>query len=148
MSSYPNCYFTTHLRTLRKASTISRIVVVSSDKCAKEIATRMGVLFLQQQTDEGVNSAIALADDYCLLTGTEASIVLPQDLPLLLPQDVVEICQLAKTSEKCMIICPSLRYDGSNACCASLLFFSVQSMIPITTICIGRKHLEWVPMSE
>jgi 2-phospho-L-lactate guanylyltransferase len=89
--------------------------VVSSDKCAKEIATRMGVLFLQQQTDEGVNSAIALADDYCLLTGTEASIVLPQDLPLLLPQDVVEICQLAKTSEKCMIICPSLRYDGSNA---------------------------------
>ena len=103
------------LSTLRKASTISRIVVVSSDKCAKEIATRMGVLFLQQQTDEGVNSAIALADDYCLLTGTEASIVLPQDLPLLLPQDVVEICQLAKTSEKCMIICPSLRYDGSNA---------------------------------
>ena len=103
------------LSTLRKASRISKIVVVSSDKCAKEIATRMGVLFLQQQTDEGVNSAITLADDYCLLTGTDASIVLPQDLPLLLPQDVDEICQLAKTSEKCMIICPSLRYDGSNA---------------------------------
>ena len=147
MSGYPNCYFTTLLVLLERQVTISRIVVVSSDKCAKEIATRMGVLFLQQQTDEGVNSAIALADDYCLLTGTEASIVLPQDLPLLLPQDVVEICQLAKTSEKCMIICPSLRYDGSNALLRKPPILLIQSMITIVTICIGRKHLEWVPMS-
>ena len=75
----------------------------------------------------------ALADDYCLLTGTEASIVLPQDLPLLLPQDVVEICQSAKTSEKCMIICPSLRYDGSNALLRKPPILFIQSMITIVT---------------
>jgi 2-phospho-L-lactate/phosphoenolpyruvate guanylyltransferase len=41
--------------------------------------------------------------------------VIPQDLPLLLPEDIDRICESAEGYEKCLVICPSLRYDGSNA---------------------------------
>jgi 2-phospho-L-lactate/phosphoenolpyruvate guanylyltransferase len=103
------------LRVLRESSAISEIVIVSSDEVAMEIARRYGATVLKESKDEGVNSAIARADDYSFEKGAEATLVIPQDLPLLMAADVNMICMGAELPDRCLVVCPSVRYDGSNA---------------------------------
>jgi 2-phospho-L-lactate/phosphoenolpyruvate guanylyltransferase len=100
---------------LKKSSAISEIVVISSDKGAMEIARRSDVKFLKEIKDHGVNAAIALADNYSSENGAQATIVIPQDLPLLTAADVNLLCRKAESLDRCLIICPSIRFDGSNA---------------------------------
>ena len=103
------------LNTLTNTSTISNVVVVSCDKRAEGIAKIYDAKFLQEKKDQGVNSAVALADVYISEYDVDATIVIPQDLPLLLPDDIEHMCTSAQKHEKCLVICPSLRFDGSNA---------------------------------
>ncbi|MFY9872137.1 MAG: 2-phospho-L-lactate guanylyltransferase [Candidatus Nitrosopolaris sp.] len=100
---------------LTKSSAISEIVIVSSDEVAMEIAKRNDAKFLRESKDHGVNVAIARADDYSSENGAEATLVIPQDLPLLMTADVNMICRKAESTERCLVICPSIRHDGSNA---------------------------------
>jgi 2-phospho-L-lactate guanylyltransferase len=103
------------LNTLSNTSAISNVVVVSSDKRAEGIAKLHNAKFLQEKKNQGVNAAVALADVYISEYAVDATIVIPQDLPLLLPEDIERICTSAQEHEKCLVICPSLRFDGSNA---------------------------------
>ena len=103
------------LNTLTNTSAISNVLVVSSDKRAEGIAKQYDAKFLQEKKDKGVNSAVALADVYISEYDVDATIVIPQDLPLILPEDIEYMCTLAQKYEKCLVICPSLRLDGSNA---------------------------------
>ena len=103
------------LNTLTKTPVISQVVIVSSDKRAEEIVKKYDAIFLGEKKDQGVNAAVALADTYISEYAVDASIVIPQDLPLLLPEDVECICTAAQKHERCLVICPSLRLDGSNA---------------------------------
>ncbi len=103
------------LNTLTNTSVISNVVVVSSDKRAEGIAKIHNAKFLQEKKNQGVNAAVSLADVYISDYAVDATIVIPQDLPLLLPEDIERICTSAQEHEKCLVICPSLRFDGSNA---------------------------------
>lgn len=89
------------------------ILVVSGDRRAKEIAESHGARFIHEEKDSGVNSAVALADRHCAGAGADASVVVPQDLPLLNAGDINQMVASAK-EERCIAICPSLRYDGTN----------------------------------
>ncbi|MDQ6668473.1 MAG: 2-phospho-L-lactate guanylyltransferase [Thermoproteota archaeon] len=100
---------------LKKSSAISDIVVVSSDERAMEIARRTDAKFLKETKDHGVNAAIAVADVYSSENRAHATIVIPVDLPLLTATDVNMMCRKAKSPERCLVISPSIRYDGSNA---------------------------------
>ncbi|HET7149553.1 MAG TPA: 2-phospho-L-lactate guanylyltransferase [Candidatus Nitrosopolaris sp.] len=100
---------------LKKSSAISNIVVISSDNVAKEIAATSDTKFLEEPKDNGVNAAITLADDYSFENKAHATLVIPVDLPLLTCTDVNIMCKYSKSLERCVVICPSLRYDGSNA---------------------------------
>jgi 2-phospho-L-lactate/phosphoenolpyruvate guanylyltransferase len=106
---------TNTLSVLTEASAISEIVIVSSDEVAIEIARRNGAQVLRESKDDGVNAAIARADDYSFENGAEATLVIPQDLPLLAAADVNMICRKAESPDRCLVVCPSIRYDGSNA---------------------------------
>lgn len=103
------------LKTLTKTRVISQVVIVSSDKRAEEIVKKYDAIFLGEKKDQGVNAAVALADTHISEYAVDASIVIPQDLPLLLPEDIECICTAAEKNERCLVICPSLRFDGSNA---------------------------------
>jgi 2-phospho-L-lactate/phosphoenolpyruvate guanylyltransferase len=103
------------LTTLHNAYAISEVIVVSSDRRAHGISDKHGARFLKENEERGVNKAIAIADSYCNEARADATIVIPQDLPLLVPYDINMICESAKGYDKYMAICPSLRYDGSNA---------------------------------
>jgi 2-phospho-L-lactate guanylyltransferase len=89
-------------------------VVVSSDGRAREIAKKYGADFLLEERDSGVNAAVRLADEYCIKAGAEATIVVPEDLPLLNAHDIDAVRTMASVDARCIVICPSARYDGTN----------------------------------
>jgi 2-phospho-L-lactate guanylyltransferase len=102
------------LSVLAGVQPLQQLVVVSADRRAAEIAARHGAKFLHEEKESGVNSAVALADRYCAEQGAAATVVIPQDLPLLDGVDVVMACEMAESEDGCIVICPSLRYDGTN----------------------------------
>jgi 2-phospho-L-lactate guanylyltransferase len=102
------------LSVLGAVQSLKEIIVVSGDKRAGEIAARFGAKFLHEQKETGVNAAVKLADIYSSKKRADATVVIPQDLPLLDTIDVTMACDLAEKEAKCIVICPSLRYDGTN----------------------------------
>jgi 2-phospho-L-lactate guanylyltransferase len=95
-------------------TSLAQVIVVSCDMRAQEIATMHGAKFLHEEKESGVNSAVAIADTYCIKEGADATIVVPEDLPLLDAIDITMVCELAENEANCIVICPSLRYDGTN----------------------------------
>jgi len=97
-----------------KSSAIDTIIIVSADVRAKSIGAKVGAKFLRQEIDSGVNEAVKAADSFSIKNGADATIVIPHDLPLLRPQHINMIARSSEVYEKCIIICPSLRHDGTN----------------------------------
>jgi 2-phospho-L-lactate guanylyltransferase len=102
------------LQILSVAASLTQVIIVSADKRAEEIARKHGANFLREEKEKGVNSAVALADIYCIKETADATMVIPQDLPLLDATDISKACELAENESRCIVICPSLRYDGTN----------------------------------
>ena len=102
------------VKILSSVRSLTQVVIVSADKRAEEMATKHGVTFLREEKEKGVNSAVASADIYCAKEAADATVVIPQDLPLLDAIEVSKACQLAENESRCIVICPSLRYDGTN----------------------------------
>jgi 2-phospho-L-lactate guanylyltransferase len=102
------------VKILSSVPSLTQVLIVSADKRAEEIATKHGINFLREEKEKGVNSAVESADSYCIKEAADATVVIPQDLPLLDAIEVSRACELAKNESKCIVICPSLRYDGTN----------------------------------
>jgi 2-phospho-L-lactate/phosphoenolpyruvate guanylyltransferase len=102
------------LKVLAAVPSLQQIVVVSSDRRAGEIAAKHSAKFLREEKESDVNSAVMLADSYSARESADATIVIPQDLPLLDAADISMACELAEKEDRCVVITPSLRYDGTN----------------------------------
>jgi 2-phospho-L-lactate guanylyltransferase len=102
------------LQILSVVHLLAEVIIVSADKRVKEIAVKYGANFLLEEKERGVNSALALADSYCMKEAADATLVIPHDLPLLDSTDISKACELAENEIRCIVICPSLRYDGTN----------------------------------
>jgi 2-phospho-L-lactate/phosphoenolpyruvate guanylyltransferase len=99
---------------LNRTPGIQKILLVSSDNRTKKIALRYGVTFLEEDKESGVNSAINLADKFCVTACADASLILPIDLPLILPEDINIVCKSVLDDDNCIVLCPSYKFDGSN----------------------------------
>jgi 2-phospho-L-lactate guanylyltransferase len=99
---------------LKKTPGIQKILLVSSDNRTKKIALRYGVTFLEEDKESGVNSAINIADKFCVTACADASLILPIDLPLILPEDINIVCKSVLDDDNCIVLCPSYKFDGSN----------------------------------
>jgi 2-phospho-L-lactate guanylyltransferase len=103
------------LKILSVVHRLSQVIIVSADKSVKQVAAKYGAKFLLEEKETGVNSAVALANSYCMKKkAADATMVIPHDLPLLDSTDISKACELAENESKCIVICPSLRYDGTN----------------------------------
>lgn len=102
------------LQTLSVVQSLTQVITVSADERVEEIALKYGATFLLEEKERGVNSAIVLADNYCIKEAADATMVIPHDLPLLDPIDISKACKLAENESRCIVICPSFRYDGTN----------------------------------
>lgn len=101
------------LASLASSKCFERILVVTGDLQAKKIADRYGASVVWQESDTGVNSAVALGDAQSAKAGAHASVVIPQDLLLMKVDDIVGVCALANDGP-CIAVCPSIRFDGTN----------------------------------
>lgn len=101
------------LAALTASGCFEEILVVTGDLRAREIAASRGARIIIQESDAGVNSAVALADAYSEKAGAHATVVVPQDLPLMTAADMKQVCAFA-AGGPCVAVCPSLRFDGTN----------------------------------
>ena len=93
--------------TLKKVSSIQEILLVSTDSRIREVARKYGVTFLEEFKEAGVNSAVSLADEFCISARADASLVLPIELPLIFPEDIDIMCKTVPDNDNCVILCPS-----------------------------------------
>lgn len=94
-------------------SQISKTIIISKDEAAFEIAKKYDTIQIFEEKENGVNAAVALSEKYLLGNNFDASIVFPQDIPLIRPQDIDELIKLQKTPQ--VIVVPSRKFDGTNA---------------------------------
>ena len=102
------------LHTLSISPQIEKIIMVTKEQKALELGKKFNTLTIKDDEEKSVNSAVALADNYLLENGFDASIVFPQDIPYIKTQDIDFILNY-KIPPNFVIVVPSRRFDGTNA---------------------------------
>lgn len=99
------------LGALQTCAGIERVLVVSSDREALELAGAQGAETLDDP-GSGLNAALEEARRHAVEGGAEALLVLASDLPLLVASDVDELLALEDAP---VIIAPDRKRQGTNA---------------------------------
>lgn len=102
------------LHVLSISPQIDAIILVTKDEKARKLGMGINAKILTDDRELGVNSAISLADKYLLENDFDASIVFPQDIPLLKTQDIDFMLRFQHPPNFAIIV-PSQRFDGTNA---------------------------------
>jgi len=102
------------LQNVTRSNLIEKTVLVSRDEKALGIGKKFGALGIYDESEQGVNSAVLLADNYFSQEGFAATMVFPQDIPLIQPEDVDTLYKM-RTSDRCVLVVPSRKFDGTNA---------------------------------
>ena len=102
------------LDTVSKSAIIEKTIVVSKDEKALNMGKRFGAMEIYDQEELGVNSAVMLADNYLSKENFDASMVLPQDIPLIQAVDIKTLIDF-RMSNRCALVVPSRKFDGTNA---------------------------------
>jgi 2-phospho-L-lactate guanylyltransferase len=102
------------LDAISKSDIIEKTVLVSKDENALDIGKKFGALGIYDESEQGVNSAVLLADNYFMKEGFEGTMVFPQDIPLMQTVDIRTLYQM-RTSDRCVLVVPSRKFDGTNA---------------------------------
>ena len=102
------------LRTISKSDIVEKTVVVSKDETALCIGKKFGALGIYDKDELGVNNAVALADNYFSKENFDSTLVLPHDIPLIQVEDIKALVDF-KISNRCVLVVPSRKFDGTNA---------------------------------
>jgi 2-phospho-L-lactate/phosphoenolpyruvate guanylyltransferase len=109
---------------LRGAGVLRFSQVVSSDRKTLDFAARSGANPVPEDKDAGVNSAVKRV--LATIAGNESILVLPSDLALLRPSELLRLLQL-KSAGLDIVLAPSRSFNGTNA-----LLFSSGSDFPLS----------------
>ncbi len=102
------------LSTISQAQKINKTILVSNDESALLIGKRYNTVSIFEENEKGVNAAVSLAEKYLLENGFGASVVFPQDIPLIQPVDIDSLLAFQKNTNSLLIV-PSRKFDGTNA---------------------------------
>lgn len=102
------------LLALSASPQISSTFVVTRDGEAAELARRHGASVVPDPDEAGVNRAVELAAGPARESGASATLVLPQDVPLVEPADVSALMR-TQMPRGFVTVVPSRRFDGTNA---------------------------------
>ncbi len=102
------------LQTISQSNVIEKIAVVSKDESALKIGKKFNIVEIYDEKEDGVNNAVSIADKYFLDEGFGATIVFPQDIPLIQTEDIQTLCDF-QMSNRCVLVVPSRKFDGTNA---------------------------------
>jgi 2-phospho-L-lactate/phosphoenolpyruvate guanylyltransferase len=102
------------LTSLRQASTVERIVAVSSEPSLLEFARRLGACTVDEAYPRGINGAVEVGTEFCVRQGATALLVLLADLPLVTAEDV-DFLFRQTSGEPEVILVPCKEGEGTNA---------------------------------
>jgi len=102
------------LQNVTRSNCIEKTVLVSKDEKALDIGKKFGALGIYDESEQGVNSAVLLADTYFSQEGFGGTMVFPQDIPLIQSEDVDTLYKM-RMSDRCVLVVPSRKFDGTNA---------------------------------
>ena len=102
------------LHVISEAKSIDDIIIVSKDESALDIGKKFNCLEIIDEKESGVNDAVSLANEFLVEHGYSCSIVLPQDVPLIFPEDLDNLIRFYQNNEHAIIV-PSRHFDGTNA---------------------------------
>ena len=102
------------LKTLSGLKELDQVLVVSRDPHALTIARNFGAKTVQEDGQPHLNTALARATVVAQLHATQGVLVLPADLPLLTPEDVLALIDRA-AKPPVVVIAPDRHHKGTNA---------------------------------
>src|SRR5712692_2856146 len=102
------------LDTISQSDVIEKTIIVSRDETALGIGKKFGAIQIYDTEELGVNNAVLLGDNYYAKESFDATLVLPQDIPLVQTQDIRTLLEM-RNSERCVLVVPSRKFDGTNA---------------------------------
>lgn len=102
------------LKTLSGVKEIDTVLVVSRDPLALSIARDYTARTVLEDGNPGLNTALKRAASVAKAYFANEILVLPADLPLIKPEDIVTFLKLAVKPPE-IIIAPDRRLDGTNA---------------------------------
>lgn len=100
------------VKTIIESKMVDKIIVVSknNDIISDEMTN---TIHLYDEYESGVNNAISIADKYICNNKFDASVIFPQDIPLIKSSDIKFL--LSFNSSRLVFVVPSKRFDGTNA---------------------------------
>lgn len=98
---------------LKKCKRITTIVTISADERVEKISKHYDVKFIFSK-EKGVNYAVMVGDEFCNEALINTNIVVPIDLIFFDPSEIELLLSVASKLNKCSIIVPSTRMDGTN----------------------------------
>src|SRR5512134_1555831 len=102
------------LQVLGQVRDIKGTLVVSRDSSALRLARRQGAYTVAESGTPELNLALARATDVSISFGADAVLILPSDLPLVMPEDVAALIGCCDGTG-CVAIAPDRRREGTNA---------------------------------
>ena len=102
------------LQVISETKSIDDVILISKDESAFEIGRKFGCIEIIDEKESGVNNAVSLADEFLSEHDYSCSIVLPQDIPLLFPDDLENLLEFHENTKNAIIV-PSRHFDGTNA---------------------------------
>ena len=102
------------LKVLAEIPDVTHKLVVSRDPAALALAREFGARTLQEDGNPGLNTALRRATMVAQAYSAGGILILPADLPLLTPPDMVEFLAYAVKPPE-VIIAPDRRGEGTNA---------------------------------
>ena len=102
------------LAQLRRAATVDRFGVVTSDHSLLDIARGLGAEAIDEGHPRGLNGAVAIGAEFCLQQGGTTLLVLLSDLPLVTSEDIdLLLCEATDEPEVLLVTCKE--GAGTNA---------------------------------
>ena len=111
-------------QTIRLATQISEVVVVSRSVAVRHLAAELGAHSLAEKQAD-LNAAIRQGIAWAQTQGGSSVLVLPLDLPLLSAPALAKLVSLGQQNSPGVVIAPCRHYQGTNA-----LFLTPPAVIP------------------
>ncbi len=102
------------LKTLLELKEVEHVLVVSRDSAALALARDMGARTVQEDGAPALNTALKRATVVAQVYASRGVLVIPADLPLLAPGDVLTLLQRA-VDPPVVVIAPDRHRKGTNA---------------------------------
>lgn len=98
---------------LNQSHAVTGVLVISRDNRALVIARENGARTVQESGAPELNAALQRASQVIASWSAQAMLIMPADLPLLQPSDIVEVVKLGRYHQSVVLI-PNREYSGTN----------------------------------